>query len=144
MAEKRQLSLSELQNELAHWRSHRQPRSIPAEIQEQAVRLLNQHRPCEIKAALNINHRTLKRWKQQCADSASQRCHDSPPAFISLPTIEPARLESHPDEALALSKPTLKITHHGVDGSSLSVEATLSWAQWRSALSLLTGREVHG
>ena len=121
MSENRALSLSELQNELSHWRSHRQPRSIPLVIREQAVRLLKQHRPCEIKAALNINHRTLKQWKQECSESGAEQWHEPSTSFISLPVLPPQSVATS-----LLPSPMAKITRHAGDGSSVIVEGSLS------------------
>ena len=131
------LSLSELQTELAHWRNHRQPRHIPHAIREQAVRLLREHKACEIKAALNINHRMLKRWKQECHERASDRSGETSSTFITLPEVEP-----WPETSSELSKATLKITRSVGNGTSMSIEAALSLAQWRCALSLLAPGEA--
>ena len=131
------LSLAELQNELTRWRSHRQPRHIPQRIREQAVRLLAQHKPCEIKSALNINHRTLKRWKEECSPLLACPSTEKPPMFISLPAEAPLSAAS-----IGVSVLELKVTRHACDGSSISVEGHLSLEHWRSALSLLTTQEV--
>jgi hypothetical protein len=135
----RPLSLSDLQTELAHWRRHRQPRHIPHAIREQAVRLLSEHKACEIKTALNINHRTLKRWKQECRERGWDRYDETSNTFITLPVLEPP-----PGASSALLNTPLKITRHGRDGSALSVEGSLSLEQWRCALGLLASEEVFG
>ena len=132
MLTKPSLSLIELQNELTYWRSHRQPRHIPQPIREQAVRLLSQHKACEIKNALNINHRTLKQWKESDSEAVPVVSPQDTPGFIPLPTIEPlVPVLSTP------SMPELKMIRHAGDGSAVSVEGTLSLEQWSSVLSLL-------
>ena len=131
MSTKPLLSLAELQNELTRWRSHRQPRHIPLRIREQAVRLLAQHKPCEIKSALNINHRTLKRWKEECRELLTCPSTEESPMFISLPAV-----------SSVASVLELKVTGHAGDGTSISAEGHLSLEQWRSVVSLLTTPEV--
>jgi hypothetical protein len=100
------------------------------------VRLLSEYKACEIKAALNINHRTLKQWKQDCRERGRDPYSEPTSAFISLPVVEPPL-----GEAGALSNASLKITRSGGDGSAISLEGTLSLAQWRCALSLLAEGE---
>jgi hypothetical protein len=101
------------------------------------VRLLDQHRLCEIKAALNINHSTLKRWKQDYSPRAAERSREESTAFISLPEVEPLSAASS-----AQSNATLKITRHAGDGSSVCVEGHLSLEQWRCALRVLAYGEI--
>lgn len=130
MSTKPLLSLTELQTELTDWRSHRQPRHIPSWIREQAVRLLSQHKPCEIKRALHLNHRTLKRWKEEYRECLVGQSTEKPPRFISLATMEPLT-----------SVLELKVSGQVCGGTPISIEGNLSLEQWRSALSLLTTQE---
>jgi len=78
----------------------------------------------------------LKRWKQDCRERAGGRCGEASRTFISLPVVEP-----WPEASSELSKSSLKITRSVGDGVSISIEATLSLAQWRCALSLLAEGE---
>ena len=134
MSTNHRVSLAELDQALTQWRTHRQGQCIPQWIRAQAVALLEQHRPCEIKAALGINHRTLKQWQAQCnspsacADQTAQR-----PAFVALPVLA----LSEPETMLSFT-----LTRHGGDGSAVSVAGTLSWGQWHQALRLLSAGEV--
>ena len=138
MSTKPLLSLSELQSELDQWRTHRQPRHIPEWIRAEAVRLLSKHRPCKIKQALNINHRTLKQWKAQYPESSQEEFEWNRSPFISLPPVESA-----------ISDPTLrssslssfKLVRQDRDGSSLWLEGELSLEHWSQVLAWLTAEE---
>lgn len=133
------LSLAELEQALAQWRSHRQGRSIPSWIRAQAVALLGQHRASEIQAVLGINHGMLKRWQ---ADTDRARGADpvEPLAgFVTLPPWESSQGKEPREGALALT-----LSRQARDGSSVSVSGTLSWAQWHQALRLLTAEEALG
>ena len=136
MSTNHRLSLAALEQALAQWRSDRQGRCIPQWIRAQAVGLLGQHRASEIKAALGINHRTLKQWQTQCSDVSA--CADQMvqrPAFVALPALE----LSEPETMLSFT-----LTRHAGDGSAVSVAGNLSWGQWQQALRLLTAGEVLG
>ena len=138
MSTKPLLSLSKLQSELEQWRTHRQPRHIPEWIRAEAVRLLSEHRPCKIKQALNINHRTLKQWKAHYPESSQDDFERNRSPFISLPLVESA--VSDPTLS-SLSLSSFKLVRQGRDGSSVSLEGELPLEHWPQVLTWLTAEE---
>jgi hypothetical protein len=137
MSTNRQLSLVELQQELAQWRSHRQGGSIPQWIRAQVLGLLDQHRANEIKVALGINHGMLKQWKAQCDSTSGAHQAVLQSDFVALPPLVSGAGEALGERVLALT-----LSRHGSDGSTVSVSGTLSWGEWHQALSLLSAGEA--
>lgn len=128
-----QLSLNELQQAFAQWRQTRQPRYVPDELRQQALRLLSRHSRTELTRALGINYSMLKRWQSRPAGSS--RNSD----FVELP-------QAMPNEVIALvasqaeNSGLLKLTVRR-EAEALTLSGELSMAQWQAALSLLeTGR----
>lgn len=121
------LSLSELQAELALWRENKQTRIIPAHLKKQTVSLLENHKVSVVLKTLGISSKMLNQWMQQYSPSSSP----SAVAFVSLPSAVDV-------EQVPLS---LKITRSQCDGSKVSLEGNLSLTDWRSAIALLQVQE---
>ncbi len=116
-------TLAQVERDFAHWRSHREQRShTPPALRQQAVALLEHHRPSHICQALGIHSDALKRWSQIAKGSTladKPLATTSPsPDFVALPPMEP-----HPQ------KEALKLAIERPDGLRLTVTGHFSLAE---------------
>lgn len=65
------ITLESVTSAFNDWRTQRTSLGarIPLSLQQQAIQLLQTHSTSQVIKALNINHKMLKRWQQQQADT---------------------------------------------------------------------------
>ena len=116
-------TLAQVERAFAHWRRHREQRShTPPALRQQAVALLEHHRPSHICQALGIHSDALKRWGQVDGTSTvaneSSTVRSPSPDFVALPPEEPRPQNE-----------TLRFAIERPDGLRLSVTGHFSLAE---------------
>jgi len=124
-------TLAEVSDAFTHWRQTRTRPRTPELLQQQVVLLLSRYRVNEVLKTLGLCHKNVKRWKQRWLPAQEVVVGD-PAAFVALPMN--AEIVSQP---LPVAPIELKLSRQSGDGALLSVEGSLSKAQWHWALSLL-------
>lgn len=120
------LSLEDLSAAIAHWRAHRQPRSVPVELKRNAVALLSQYRKAEVRRSLQITHSLLDRWQQQYGN-VTEACEAG---LVALPSLPDTHAHVTDERRLPL---TVRGSRAGVE-----LQGELTVAQWQQALSLVS------
>lgn len=123
-------SLEQVACEFAEWRRNRTSLQTPDALRRKALELLPHYRVSDVLKALNLSHKSLKRWQQTLSPP--------PPPAISAPvTFMPLPLAPSENDALQPTPASLTLTHHRTDGSRVSIEGELSIEHWRGVIGLL-------
>ena len=125
--------LEEVAREFAEWRRNRTTLQTPDALRRKALELLSRYRVSEVLNALNLSHKCLKRWQQ----TLSPPTPTPPPSTSSQVAFMPLPLPSSANDSLQPPPTSLTLTHHGADGSRVSIEGELSIEQWRGVIGLL-------
>jgi hypothetical protein len=125
-------TLAEVSDAFTHWRQTRTRPRTPELLQQQVVLLLSHYRTNEVLKTLGLCHKNVKRWKQRWLPAQEEVSVADPAAFVALPMS--AEIVS---AALPVAAIELKLSRQTRDGVMLSLEGSLSKAQWHWALGLL-------
>lgn len=128
-------SLEQVQQAFSDWRASGGSHRTPLELQRQAASLLDGHTSGSICKALSLDHRRLKRWREELM-SSDKSSPESCSEFVEVPEMtSPA--PPTPPAMFSASGLSLTMTHQCSDGSTVSISGHLEAPGWRWALSLL-------
>jgi len=125
-------TLAEVAEAFAHWRRTRTSPRTPDVLQQQTVGLLSRYRVNEVLRTLGLCHKSVKRWKQRWLPELAGLSATEASGFVALPMVSEVVPEVSPVGPIEL-----KLTRQTGTGVRLSLEGSLSKAQWHWALRLL-------
>ena len=129
-----ELSLEEVAHEFAEWRRHRTTLQTPDALRRKALALLSSYRVSDVLNALNLSHKSLKRWQQTLLPPPAPSSPATTANVAFMPLTMPS-LENAPSPQPAQANLTL--TLHRRDGTRVSIEGELRLEQWQRVIGLL-------